>query len=113
MRGEVFISEATSIGLAGPFGRRHVFEVLLAHIRALLRRRETEAWETLRYQDLTLDTASRVARQGAREIDLTTTEYELLLLFMRNPERVLTRDVIVDKVWGYDFDGNCNYSAMQ
>lgn len=84
------------------------FEILLARVRALLRRREPEAREVLRYQDLSLDTASRFARRGEREIELTTTEYELLQLFMRNPERVLTRDVIVDKVWGYDFEGNYN-----
>lgn len=85
-----------------------VFEVLLARVRALLRRREPEAREVLRYQDLNLDTASRIAMRGERTIELTTTEYELLLLFTRNPERVLTRDVIVEKVWGYDFDGNYN-----
>jgi len=84
------------------------FEILLARVRALLRRLEPEAREVLRYQDLSLDTASRFARRGEREIELTTTEYELLQLFMRNPERVLTRDVIVDKVWGYDFEGNYN-----
>ena len=85
-----------------------VFEVLLARVRALLRRREADAREVLRYQDLTLDTASRMARRGEREIDLTTTEYELMQLFLRNPERVLTRNIIVEKVWGYDFDGNYN-----
>lgn len=85
-----------------------VFEVLLARVRALLRRREPETREVLRYQDLVLDTSSRVARRGEREIELTTTEYELLQLFMRNPERVLTRDIIIEKVWGYDFDGNYN-----
>ena len=85
-----------------------VFEVLLARIRALLRRREPEARELLRYQDLVLDTSSRLANRGERDIELTTTEYELLHLFLRNPDRVLTRDVIMDKVWGYDFDGNYN-----
>ncbi len=85
-----------------------VFEVLLARIRALLRGREPDTREVLRYRDLTLDTASRMARRGEREIDLTTTEYELLQLFLRNPERVLTRDIIIEKVWGYDFDGNFN-----
>lgn len=85
-----------------------VFEVLLARVRALLRRREPDSREVLRYQDLALDTASRVARRGERMIDLTTTEYELLQLFLRNPERVLTRDIIIEKVWGYDFDGNYN-----
>ena len=85
-----------------------VFEVLLARVRALLRRREPETREVLRYQDLSLDTASRIARRVERDIELTTTEYELLQLFMRNPERVLTRDLIVERVWGYDFDGNYN-----
>jgi len=85
-----------------------VFEVLLARVRALLRRREPDTREVLRYKDLSLDTASRIARRGNREIELTTTEYELLNLFLRNPERVLTKDVIMDKVWNYDFDGNYN-----
>ncbi|MBI4300170.1 MAG: response regulator transcription factor [Chloroflexi bacterium] len=84
------------------------FEVLLARVRALLRRHEPETRDVLRYEDLSLDTASRVAKRGEREIELTTTEYELLQLLMRNPERVLTRDVIMEKVWGYDFDGNYN-----
>ncbi len=85
-----------------------VFEVLLARVRALLRRREADAKEVLRYQDLTLDTASRLVTRGKREVRLTTTEYELLRLFMCNPERVLTRDTIMNKVWDYDFDGNYN-----
>ena len=85
-----------------------VFEVLLARVRALLRRREPETREVLRYQDLSLDTASLIARRVERDIELTTTEYELMQLFMRNPERVLTRDLIVERVWGYDFDGNYN-----
>ena len=85
-----------------------VFEVLLARVRALLRRREADAKEVLRYQDLTLDTASRLVTRGNREVRLTTTEYELLRLFMCNPERVLTRDTIMNKVWDYDFDGNYN-----
>lgn len=85
-----------------------VFEVLAARIMALLRRREAPVPEVLRYADLALDTASRQARRGGREVDLTTTEYELLQLFLRNPECVLTRSLIMDRVWGYDFDGNYN-----
>jgi len=85
-----------------------VFEVLLARVRALLRRREADAREVLHYQDVTLDTASRLVTRGKREVRLTTTEYELLRLFMCNPERVLTRDTIMNKVWDYDFDGNYN-----
>ncbi len=86
-----------------------VFEVLLARVRVLLRRREAhEEREVLRYKDLSLDTASRIAKRGDRKIDLTTTEYELLKLFLSNPERVLTRDTIMQKVWGYNFDGSYN-----
>ncbi len=86
-----------------------VFEVLLARIRALLRRREGQsAPEVLRYADVGLDTAARQARRGEREIELTTTEYELLQLFLRNPERVLTRNVLMERVWGYNFEGNFN-----
>lgn len=86
-----------------------VFEVLVARVRALLRRREGQAGpEVLRYGDLVLDISARRARRGERAIELTTTEYELLQLFLRNPERVLTRDIIMERVWGYDFEGNFN-----
>lgn len=83
-------------------------EVLLARIQALLRRCLSFKGQKLQYKGLSLDTASRVATLDGREISLTTTEYELLLLFLRNPERVLTRAVIMDKIWGYDFAGNYN-----
>ncbi len=85
-----------------------IFDVLAARVRALLRRSEPQSRELLHYQDLSLDTASREATRGDRRIDLTTTEYDLLKLFMLNPERVLTRDLIMERVWGYDFEGNYN-----
>jgi len=85
-----------------------VFDVLVARIRALLRRKESQPREILNYRDLSLDTALKVANRGDRKISLTTTEYELLRLFMLNSERVLARDVIMQKVWGYDFDGSYN-----
>jgi two-component system response regulator MprA len=84
------------------------FEELLARIHALLRRHEREAPEMLRYSDLSLDTAERVARRGRRQIELSATEYNLLNLFMRRPRHVLTRDRIMESVWGYDFDGESN-----
>jgi two-component system, OmpR family, response regulator MprA len=84
------------------------FEVLLARVRALLRRREPQSSDVLQYKTLALNTASRLARRGNREIQLTTTEYDLLELLLRNPERVLTRDMIMERVWGYDFGGNYN-----
>jgi two-component system, OmpR family, response regulator MprA len=83
-------------------------EELLARVRALLRRRNPEQAEVLRFADLELDTGSRMARRGPREFNLSTTEYELLQLFMRRPRQVLTRDIIMDRVWGYDFEGESN-----
>ena len=79
-----------------------------ARVRALLRRRNPEQTEVLRFADLELDTGTRVAHRGARAIELSTTEYELLALFLRRPRQVLTRDIIMDRVWGYDFEGESN-----
>jgi two-component system response regulator MprA len=90
--------------LAKPFA----LEELLARLRALLRRREAAAPTVLRFADLSLDTASRQASRGARAIELTTKEFELLALFMRHPRRVLTRNAIMEQIWGYDFDGESN-----
>jgi two-component system response regulator MprA len=87
-------------------------EELKARVRALLRRRNPEQNEVLRFADIELDTGARMAYRGQgenrREIDLSTTEYELLALFMRRPRQVLTRDVIFERVWGYDFGGDSN-----
>ncbi len=82
---------------------------LMARVRALFRRSTpTSKPEILRFADLTLDTGTHRAYRGERPIDLTAKEYELLELFMRNPRQVLTRDVIFDRVWGYDFGGESN-----
>ncbi len=83
-------------------------EVLTARIRALLRRKEPSEVEVLRFVDLALDTGTRSARRGTREIALTTTEYELLLQFLRHPRQVLEKEQLTEKVWGYDFGGNYN-----
>ena len=83
-------------------------EVLAARLRALLRRREPSEIEVLRFADLALDTGTRSARRGAREIALTTTEYDLLLQFLRHPRQVLEKEQLTEKVWGYDFGGNYN-----
>ena len=83
-------------------------EILTARIRALLRRREPAEAEVLRFSDLALDTGTRSARRGTREIALTTTEYELLLQFIRHPRQVLEKEQLTEKVWGYDFGGNYN-----
>jgi two-component system response regulator MprA len=83
-------------------------EELVARIRALLRRNQEERQEVLRYADVELDTGTRIAHRGAREIELSPTEYELLALFMKRPRQVLTRDIILDRVWGLDFEGSSN-----
>ncbi len=85
-----------------------VFEELVARIRALLRRGEPAAGQVLAYADLGLDTATRLARRGQRQIELSTTEYKLLHLFLQHPGQVLTRDIIMERVWGYDFGGDSN-----
>jgi two-component system response regulator MprA len=84
------------------------FEVLLARIKALLRRQEAGTPSLLRYADLQLDSGTRRARRGQREIDLTDTEFRLLTLLLEHPHQVLTREVLMDRVWGYDFGGDTN-----
>ncbi len=85
------------------------FQELLARIRALFRRNAPASRpDVLRFADLSLDTGTRRAQRGERMIDLTAKEYELLELFLRNPRQVLTRDVIFDRVWDYDFGGASN-----
>lgn len=85
------------------------FDELLARVRALLRRaKPEEAPEVLAYSDLRLDTGTHQAFRAKREIELTAKEYELLELFLRHPRQVLTREVIYDRVWGYDFGGESN-----
>jgi two-component system response regulator MprA len=81
---------------------------LLARIRALLRRTQTERSQVYKFADLTMDTASRQVTRGSRLVQLTAKEYELLELFLRHPRQVLTREVIFDRVWGYDFGGESN-----
>ena len=81
---------------------------LLARIRALLRRTTTPKQKEYIFEDLKLDTGTRRAYRGDRVIDLTAKEYELLELFMRHPRQVLTREMIYDDVWGYDFGGESN-----
>ncbi len=84
-------------------------EELLARLRALLRRSVgSEDKHVLKFSDLTMDGETREVRRGDRIIDLTRTEYLLLELFLRNPRRVLTREVIFDRVWGYDFGPESN-----
>jgi two-component system, OmpR family, response regulator MprA len=90
------------------------FEELLARLRALLRRRERresgddDGRDMFQFADLRLDTSSRFAFRGDRQIELTAREYDLLLLFLRHPNQVMTRDLLMERIWGYDFPGESN-----
>ena len=81
---------------------------LLARVRALLRRSHEDGTERLSFGDLELDPGTREVARDGDAIELTRTEFSLLELFMRNPRQVLTRSVIFERVWGYDFGESSN-----
>ena len=83
-------------------------EELLARLRALLRRTAEGAGEVLRFADLELDPKTREVERGGEPIELTRTEFSLLELFLLNPRQVLTRSLIFERVWGYDFGATSN-----
>jgi two-component system, OmpR family, response regulator MprA len=85
---------------------------LLARLRALLRRRSEDPTEGLRFADLSLDPATREASRGERAFTLTRIEFDLLELMLRHPRQVLTRELILDRVWGYTFDSGTNSLAV-
>jgi two-component system, OmpR family, response regulator MprA len=81
---------------------------LLARLRALLRRTTNGSGEVLHFADLELDPSTREVRRDGESIELTRTEFSLLELFMLNPRQVLTRSLIFERVWGYDFGLSSN-----
>ncbi len=86
---------------------------LFARLRALLRRRAPVTdGEILRFEDLALDLTTREAKRGDRLIELTKIEFDLLEMFLLHPRQVLTRELILDQVWGYDFDSGTNSLAV-
>ncbi|MFC5402799.1 response regulator transcription factor [Cohnella soli] len=93
-------------------------EELMARVRALLRRKsdKPESGGQYKYEDLLLDVDGRETLRNDRRIDLTAKEFDLLHLFMQNPKRVLSRDLIMERIWGYDYSGESNvlevYVAM-
>jgi len=86
------------------------FDELLARLRALFRRhvRDTQTAESYTFANLSLNTRTRQVYRGEVEILLTAKEFDLLELFMRHPNQVLTRDLIFEHVWDYDFGGESN-----
>src|SRR3984957_14567885 len=85
-----------------PFGTRE----LLARIRAVLRRISPEARKIVHFSDVEVDLERRIVARRGEEMKLTPAEYNLLTYFIQNPDRALTRDMILNSVWGYEFFPN-------
>ncbi len=100
--------EGLDLGADDYLTKPFAFEEFLARVRALLRRGAGQRTPILRVGDLTLDPATRAVSRGKRRITLTAREYGLLEYFLRNPNRVLTRPMIAQHVWGLDFDSESN-----
>jgi two-component system response regulator MprA len=83
-------------------------EELLARVRALLRRYKNVEERVLVFNDLQINSDTYQVRRGEREIELTAREFELLSFFMKHPRQVLTREKLMDTVWGYDYQGESN-----
>ncbi|MEM9004863.1 MAG: response regulator transcription factor [Cyanobacteria bacterium P01_F01_bin.86] len=83
-------------------------EELLARVRAHLRRNQPQEVDTLQFQDLTLNRKTREVKRSGRSIELTAKEFDLLEYLISHPRQVLTRDRILEEVWGYDFMGDSN-----
>ena len=84
------------------------YQELLARVRALLRRKPARSTQQIRFGDLVMDLGTRDVRRGEHQIELTPREFDLLQFFIRNPRQVLTRDRILDIVWGYGFAAASN-----
>lgn len=85
------------------------FRELLARVNVFLRRSEIkETTEKLRIADLELDLSTKTVKRAEKKIDLTAKEYSLLEMFMKNKEKLLTREFIIEHVWGIDFDPSTN-----
>lgn len=83
-------------------------EELLARVKARLRRTHAEEPDVLEFEDLTLNRLTREVYRGTKLIELTAKEFDLLEFLIRHPRQVITRDRILEQVWGYDFMGESN-----
>ena len=99
---------AAQSGAAGYIVKPFTFEVLLARVRALLRRQQADHPPQLRFADLVFDIAGHRAGRGGRDLSLTSLEFKLLQTFLEHPQQVLAKELLLDRVWGYDFGGNTN-----
>jgi two-component system, OmpR family, response regulator MprA len=94
--------QALNLGADDYVAKPFDFEELLARIRAVLRRRRDGGEEPLVYADVVVDPRTREVQHGGRPVELTAREYELLVVFMRHPRQVLTREQLLEQVWGYE-----------
>ena len=98
---------ALNLGADDYVPKPFAFDELVARIRAVLRRQKVSG-EILTYADLEINQATREVQRAGHPVELTTLEYELLVLFMRHPRQVLTRDQILERVWGYNDETETN-----
>jgi two-component system, OmpR family, response regulator MprA len=82
------------------------FDELVARVRAVLRRRAAGLTDRLTFADIVCDVAARETTRAGRPVSLTAREFDLLACFLRHPRRVLTREALLQQVWGYDFGGD-------
>jgi DNA-binding response OmpR family regulator len=106
--GELDEAEALDTGADDFLSKPFSFVVLVARLRALLRRGSTPRPPVLTVGSLTLDPASRQCRRGDTTVDLTAREYALLELLMRRSDAIVSKSVLLDEVWGPDFEGDPN-----
>ena len=92
---------ALNLGADDYVPKPFAFDELVARVRAVLRRHKAGG-EPLVYADLELDQATREVRRAGHLLDLTTQEYNLLLFFLRHPRQVLSREQILERIWGYN-----------
>jgi DNA-binding response OmpR family regulator len=100
--------EGLDVGADDYVTKPFAFDVLVARLRSLARRRVTERPTVLAVGDLELDPASRQVRRGGTPIEVTTREFALLELLMRNAGLVLSKSQVLGALWGFDFDGDPN-----
>ena len=81
---------------------------LQARVRALMRRTDVETGNTLTFGDLSMNTATRVVTRSEAPVEITAREFDLLEMFLRNPRHVLTKEQILNQLWGWEYEGNAN-----
>jgi DNA-binding response OmpR family regulator len=84
------------------------FKELMARIRAVLRRRNIQLNQVLRFGDVSLNRDTREVERAGRRIELTPREFELLELFIAHPRQVFTRETMLNRIWGYEYTGDTN-----